>query len=302
MSSDAESWSCTIELRNEFGPTGSPLHVETTAFTHIRDKSQMELAIRRAQAAILSPHKEPSYFLRMSATQLKDFMTTDPECLKFSKNVVQINVRDPEVTDLSFVDLPGLLHFTRCFEPLPKLTHTLGLIHNADSSLIAIVRQLVEHYIAGKKNTLVVIAMPMTGELRRTMLMIFVSQLFFTDDYEKMEAVRLAKEPDADPPGSRTIGVLTKPDLLLPGSINARRTWKDVLEGKLHQTTHGYFCVRLPDDEQRANAISKARMDEFADEFFNTTQPWNEVLDRSRFGIPNLVKYTSKLLINLIQD
>jgi len=29
---------------------------------------------------------------------------------KFSKNVAQINVKDPEVTDLSFVDLPGLPH------------------------------------------------------------------------------------------------------------------------------------------------------------------------------------------------
>ena len=117
-----------------------------------------------------------------------------------------------------------------------------------------------------------------------------------------MEAVRLAKEQGADPSGSRTIGVLTKPDLLLPGSRNARATWKQVLEGRVHQTKHGYYCVRLPDDEQRANGITKARMDELADEFFNDTQPWNEILDRRRFGIPNLVKYTSELLIKLIQD
>lgn len=117
-----------------------------------------------------------------------------------------------------------------------------------------------------------------------------------------MEAVRLAKEPGADPSGDRTIGVLTKPDLLLPGSTNARKTWKEVLEGNLHQTTHGYFCVRLPDDVQRANRTTKARMDELADEFFNNTQPWSEVLDRNRFGIPKLVKYISELLIKVIQD
>ena len=205
-----------------------------------------------------------------------------------------------ETQNLSFVDLPGLLLLFFSFEPYLD-THP-GPIHNAETSLIAIVRQLFDHYIEGKKNTLLVIAMPMTGELRRLILMIFIYQPVCADDYEKMEAVRLAKEPGADPSGSRTIGVLTKPDLLIPGSTNARRTWKDVLEGKLHKTTHGYFCVRLPDDEQRTNAITKARMDEFADEFFNSTQPWNEILDRSRFGIPNLVKYTSKLLIDLIQD
>jgi hypothetical protein len=44
----------------------------------------------------------------MSATQLRDFFAHDPECLKFSKNVIQIIVQDPKATDLSFVDLPGL--------------------------------------------------------------------------------------------------------------------------------------------------------------------------------------------------
>jgi hypothetical protein len=162
------------------------------------------------------------------------------------------------------------------------------------------VRQLVEHYIEGKKNTLVVIAMPMTGELRLPCN--DYCQPLSTDDYEKMEAVRLAKEQGADPSGSRTIGVLTKPDLLLPGSRNARTTWKQVLEGREHQTKHGYYCVRLPDDEQRAGGITKSRMDELADEFFNDTQPWNEISDRRRFGIPNLVKYMSELLIKLIHE
>jgi hypothetical protein len=164
------------------------------------------------------------------------------------------------------------------------------------------VRQLVEHYIEGKKNTVVVIAMPMTGELRRQLPHNVCCQLFFADDYEKMEAVRLAKEQRADPSGSRTIGVLTKPDLLVPGSTNARKTWKEVLEGRLHQTKHGYYCVRLPNDEQRASGITTSGMNDLADEFFNDTPPWNEILDRSRFGIPNLVKYTSALLIEFIQE
>jgi len=42
------------------------------------------------------------------------------------------------------------------------LTDALGLIQNADDHLIATVKDLVEHYIA-QENTLIVIAMPMTG-------------------------------------------------------------------------------------------------------------------------------------------
>ena len=125
---------------------------------------------------------------------------------------------------------------------------------------------------------------------------------FCSDDYEKMEAVRLAKDRRADPSGNRTIGVLTKPDLLISGSTNAQTAWKAVLEGRSHRTKRGYFCVRLPDDEERKKGITKTRLNELADEFFDDTSPWNEILDRSRFGIPNLVKYTSDLLVQLIQD
>ena len=42
------------------------------------------------------------------------------------------------------------------------LTGALGLIQNADDILIETVKDLVEHYIA-EKNTLIVIAIPMTG-------------------------------------------------------------------------------------------------------------------------------------------
>jgi len=42
------------------------------------------------------------------------------------------------------------------------LTDILGLIQNAEDHLIETVRDLVEHYIA-EQNTLIVIAMPMTG-------------------------------------------------------------------------------------------------------------------------------------------
>lgn len=162
MSSDAESWSCSIQIRNEFDSMGHPSPVKTKNFVVINDKSQIELALRRAQAAVLSPHKELTYFLGMSATQLKECVTHDPESLKFSKNVIEINVKDPEATDLSFVDLPGPFLFFCAYRSYPDWH--VGLIHNAETNLITTVRQLVEHYIEGKKNTLVVIAMPMTGE------------------------------------------------------------------------------------------------------------------------------------------
>lgn len=90
--------------------------------------------------------------------------------------------------------------------------------------------------------------------------------------------------------------------MLGEGASNARTIWKEVLEGTRHATKHGYFCVRLPDDEQRARGVMRVEAQQIADAFFNTKVPWNEINDRSRFGIPNFVQYISALLVKLIEE
>ena len=121
----------------------------------IVNKSDVELWVRRAQAAVLNSQRPSSEFYNMSVDHLRELSNN-----KFSKNVVQINVKDPEVTDLSFVDLPGSYPFKT--DTAMIFTDILGLIQNAEDHLIETVRDLVEHYIA-EQNTLIVIAMPLTG-------------------------------------------------------------------------------------------------------------------------------------------
>ncbi len=98
------------------------------------------------------------------------------------------------------------------------------------------------------------------------------------------------------------LGVLTKPDLLPPGTLSSRKTWREVLERKIHCTTHGYYCVLLPDDEQRIRGVTRLQTEQKAEEFFTGTAPWNEISDRTRFGIPNFVSYISSLLVHLIEN
>ena len=104
LSSDAESWSCTIQIRREYDANGIPLRsLEREPFGQvIINKSEVELWVRRAQGAVLNPNRPPSDFYNMSVDHLRELSDK-----KFSKNVVQINVKDPDATDLSFVDLPG---------------------------------------------------------------------------------------------------------------------------------------------------------------------------------------------------
>ena len=70
----------------------------------ITDKKLVEERIRRAQRAILCPSKGPELFLK-GPDEEKD------RDLTFSKNCVSLEINGPELTDLSFCDLPGVFPF-----------------------------------------------------------------------------------------------------------------------------------------------------------------------------------------------
>ncbi|KAG2067161.1 hypothetical protein BDR04DRAFT_1144485 [Suillus decipiens] len=262
MSSHASSWSCTITLRIGFDRNGRDLQKPTNVpfGPTITDKSDFEVWLRRAQAAILNPDMSSSTLYTKTAEELGNMKNT----LKFSRNVVCVSIEDPDATDLSFYDLPGL-------------------IQNEEAEIVALVKNLVEYYTK-KENTIILTTIPMS------------------DDMENQQSMSLAKA--ADPDGKRTIGVLTKPDTLGAGAINQRRKWVEIIEGRSedHTLRHGFYCVRLPDDAERAQRLSRAESQRRAAEYFDTTPPWKDVTDRHRFGIPGFVSDVSRLLIQLIEE
>lgn len=67
----------------------------------------MELALRRAQAAVLNPHISMKTFLGLSAEQIKSGINSSEKPLLFSRNVVCVDLQGPDLVDLAFIDLPG---------------------------------------------------------------------------------------------------------------------------------------------------------------------------------------------------
>ncbi|EED79004.1 predicted protein [Postia placenta Mad-698-R] len=178
----------------------------------------VDIAGRRAQAAVLFPNIASKKLLKMSLDDLHE-LSKSPQLkpLSFSRNAVCIDLSGSELTDLSFVDLPGI-------------------IQNASPEIVQLVEDLVLSHIKG--NCLILVTLPMS------------------DDIDNQKAARLAR--DVDPAGTRTIGVLTKPDTLPPGSVKLRELWLEVLEGRSvsNHLVHGYFCTRQPDDAERAGDLS----------------------------------------------
>jgi hypothetical protein len=108
LSNSADSWSCQISLRIDYDSSGNLCSRSLPFGSAFNDRSQFELSLRRAQAAILSPHLAAETFLNKSKQELKTALQDDPRTLKFSKNTVVVDITDPDATNLSFVDLPGM--------------------------------------------------------------------------------------------------------------------------------------------------------------------------------------------------
>ncbi|KAJ3866155.1 P-loop containing nucleoside triphosphate hydrolase protein [Lentinula novae-zelandiae] len=259
--SSSNAWACHISIRIEFDDDGNRLRevTENIFIGNITDKSQVEFALRRAQFSVLNPEISWDKILKSPIEELKKLVNA--KSLPFSQNVVCVDLEGPDLTDLSFIDLPGL-------------------IQNAQPEVVQLVEDMVVSHIKG--NCIILVAVPMT------------------DDIENQKALRLASQEDPD--GRRTIGVLTKPDMLTTGSTKVARLWLDVLEDRRHLLRHGYYCTRQPDDDERSAGIEQKKAREIEEKFFKTTTPWCQSVNPTRFGTQNLVSTLSRLLVQVIDE
>jgi hypothetical protein len=100
-----------VSIRWEFDRNDQPLEkVSEVPFgSLITNKGDVELALRRAQAAVLNPSVPTASFLTNSLDELKRVAHDNQKAMPFSRNVVCVDLEGPELTDLAFIDLPGEL-------------------------------------------------------------------------------------------------------------------------------------------------------------------------------------------------
>ncbi|KAI0667026.1 P-loop containing nucleoside triphosphate hydrolase protein [Trametes maxima] len=104
LSYSSDPWQCMISLRILNDKDGRPLgQPRNEPFGEpIFDKAEVEDRIRRAQRAILNPSTDPDEFLR-------DDGAPHGREVSFSVNSVCLQISGPDVEDLTFCDLPGLI-------------------------------------------------------------------------------------------------------------------------------------------------------------------------------------------------
>lgn len=160
-----------ITKSNKLGPWYETTEPQDVPFLTLHSKNQVQDAIKRAQLAILNPHKDPAEFLPSSSLNIDDATTP----VKFSPNVVRLDISAPRFPNLAFYDLPGVISQAE---------------HDEEAYLVTLVENLVKHYVA-QKNCIILLTLPMT------------------DDATNSSAARIVREIKAT---DRTLGVLTKPD------------------------------------------------------------------------------------------
>ncbi|KAI9810024.1 MAG: hypothetical protein M1827_006722 [Pycnora praestabilis] len=164
----------------------------------------------------------------------------------FSDDVFSIELCGPEKSHLSVIDVPGIFRTTE-----------EGLTTEEDKMLV---KNMVRRYI----------------ENPRTIILAVVAA---NVDIATTEILEMAAEVDSS--GQRTLGILTKPDLIDKG---AELDIIDLVRGRKKKLKLGYCVVRNRGKQERN--ISSAERDRVESEFFKAG-PWSS-LDKSRVGISAL--------------
>lgn len=171
-----EPWNCKISLRFETREDGKALaRIREIPFgDELSSPEKVEGALRRAQLAILNPSVSPHAFVTATEADVSlakggQLILGSTNKLSFSSNLICIDIEGPEVTDLAFLDLPGIIS---------------NVDEGEDENNIDLIKSMVDRVITG--NCLILLTLSMR------------------DDIENQSAMRHARA--ADPEGKRTIG------------------------------------------------------------------------------------------------
>uniref|UniRef100_W5MBY4 Dynamin-1 n=1 Tax=Lepisosteus oculatus TaxID=7918 RepID=W5MBY4_LEPOC len=172
---------------------------------------------------------------------------------------INLRVSSPHVLNLTLVDLPGMTKVPVGDQP-PDIEHQI--------------REMIMQFVT-KENCLLLAVSPANSDLANS------------------DALKIAKE--VDPQGQRTIGVITKLDLMDEGT-DAR----DILENKLLPLRRGYIGVvnRSQKDIDGKKDIQAALAAER--KFFLSHPGYRHMADR--MGTPYLQKVLNQQLTNHIRD
>jgi GTP-binding protein EngB required for normal cell division len=256
------TWTCEISIKNQDNHDGNLeeqddankpqiLHFATTTNT-----KELEDILRRAQLAILNPGDDPKDYVSKALDEIPD------PAEDFSKNVICLDIKGPDLPELMFYDLPGCINVY----DMPKDV-------NGDTPQ----RQ------CNGKDVINMITSTVTDYIKDEQCLLLLA-CSADQDVENSLMLRYIREHNAE---DRCIGVFTKADLVTP---TRSKNVQDIVKGLRYQLGMGWFVTKQLSQQDIDDGMSFDEATKRESELFATTV-WNEFPSlRQRYGMPNLQK------------
>lgn len=179
----------------------------------------------------------------------------------FSKDILRVEILGPSQPQLTLVDLPGLIHS----ESKSLTTQDLELV-----------TELVKSYMKNPRS-------------------IILAVITAKNDFSNQIILKRARE--LDPEGSRTLGIITKPDTLIKDTVG-ETSFLSLARNEEFEFKHGWHVIKNQDTAK--GDIDPANRDKEEDEWFADSN--FKTLPSVSRGVSRLRDRLSKMLFNQIRE
>ncbi|XP_006033650.1 interferon-induced GTP-binding protein Mx1 isoform X2 [Alligator sinensis] len=183
------------------------------------------------------------------------------EGVGISHELISLEISSQDVPDLTLIDLPGI---------------TRVAVGNQPEDIGKQIKKLIQKIIT-KQETINLVVVPSNVDIATT------------------EALKMAQE--VDPLGERTVGILTKPDLVDKGTEEAV---VDIVRNLTIRLKKGYMVVKCRGQQDILNNLSLDCAIQKEREFFQDHEYFSVLLDERKATIPLLAeKLTAELVLHI---
>ncbi|XP_027597756.1 interferon-induced GTP-binding protein Mx-like [Pipra filicauda] len=233
---------CPLELKLKRLPEGQAWQGRIcyrNVVMDLQSPSEVERVIRQAQDVVAGPRGA------------------------ISAELISLEVRSPDVPDLTLIDLPGIARVAVGDQP-----------KDIGEQIKILLKRII-----GCKETINLVVVPCNVDIATT------------------EALKMAQE--VDPSGERTLGILTKPDLVDRGT---EESIIRVMQNMVIPLKKGYMIVKCRGQQDIHNKVTLASAIQQERNFFASHRYFSVLMEEGKATIPHLsVKLTNELVNHIIK-
>ena len=202
----------------------------------------------------------------LQVAEVMEIGASDGKTKTFSRDVLRLEISGPNEQHFSVIDVPGRLNF-REFNQGRLLTKVLaGIFSVAQAGRtteedVKLVDTMVNEYMSSARSVMLPV---------------------ISANYDPATQGILQRANNLDKEGIRTLGVLTKPDLVDKGG---EPMIIDILEGRSYELQLGWHILKNPGQAELVETPEDRMVLEKT--FFSTKSPWCD-LDKDQVGIDAL--------------